>query len=1360
MSKQTASVDRWAAYRLCPRALTDPGTSISGARPEVRPTPSGRRLPGRPWVVVACVSLLVCVGLLTATPAAASGPRATPADDARSELDDAVREGTSHASAEDPAALLPPRTFRERRLGRRNARWSRFFSKREAKAKAKAEPEAVEVVRPSDTDDAPVWSNRWSRAFVPIAEADAQTTVTPAPRVLSLGSVEGSFQATPAAPGTLAMSTLAPPPADPTAPETAEPEDDNRDNRRRRDAQAPTLLRKAGVPPFWIEREYDTHTTKAVAFPPFFVHRTPKPDHPERFLHLTPLSYAWYSKSKQRRRAFSPLLFFGGFSERKSQWAFVPLLMGYRRLGEQYNFGQFPLVWAWGTKFVRNLLVAPFHYQQKAPDGYRGVSALLLWYGHRNLQDADIGNDKRHFVAAPVFWRFSRGLKTFDFALLYIGGENKLSGLEHRTVFPLFLWQSREFGNHRELWTLPFIRRRDSARRMAAWAVPPALTFKHEGPDRSLLSATPLFWRGDNRLKGSRFTMAGLFGRYVDPRQSSTFVAPVWFRFTDRERNAATNLIVPLGVTRRTGDRLAVYSLLGGGGKTKDGWAAFALPVLGAAGRTGEGTKYQGALGVLWHVDRPATEDAPRRNTFVLGPAAYAQIRGSAEGRQTRIGIPPLLTFGQFGGPKRYQVVTPLLWHVREKTADRDRRTLVAAGLYHHRLKTAEGSQMDGGLPPLFFYGNGVQRRYAVVPWLLTGDFANPKDDTRLTLSPLYVRSSSPTHRTQGFAGIAWDVQYAGERHSVVAPLYYRRQVGDRTLTLTPVGARFKRGNDIYAVFGPYARRRVAGQDGAGILPIAWWDRRTVEGGTATHLVVAPLLLHRRTPTDDFDMWTPLVWRRNVRIGKPRKNLAVVPFYFRQRQAEGVDVDAGLGFFYSRDDRRRTHTLVAGPAFHRLSRKGLHSGVAPLYWWHDSETKRRLIALPTIIHVEDKAKDQHTTIAAPFWFDRQLANGRRAWGAFPFLFGGRRLHNFTRFSVAPPGYFDIFRLQRNTRFTGHAPLLFRYQKCGFQTDDDPRCQYTLWGSAPFFLYGKDGHGRRTHGSLVYYWDRRPEGWRIWTPVFGLTNHPGDLLAWYAGPAGVRTSQTHRRVFAFPLYYRKKHRLQDSSLTLVAPPVFVSRRREDRRFFEAGLVLWQFRELHRVSTAVLPPVFFHSYSYKQRRMYWVAPLFYRDNNMGKDRTFTAIAPALYTQVRRGENLDFVQFPLVWHIERGANQGTFGAFLWWDIRVKDKLFQLVPGAYARWADKDKDTKIVGPFLGWWSKGKGEFEGDRHWRALFGVFGAGVENGRKYRAILGRKIDAGAAPAVSGEASGGASVRGRGGATTPEKPKRVPRRIRKRR
>jgi len=1100
---------------------------------------------------------------------------------------------------------------------------------------------------------------------------------------------------------------------------------------------APELLSKRGVPPFWFEREYPTHTTRAIAFPPLFVHREPKRGHPEAFFHADlSFTFGWYTETTARRHWLNPIaLTYGYRSERKTIFGAVPLLMAYRRVGEQFNFGQFPLVWWWGTRLVRNVLVIPFHYQQRAPESFRAVSGIVAWYGHKDLHDADLTNDRRYLVVAPVFWRFQKGLRRFDISPLYVGGKNELRGVRHMSVLPLFHWQSREFGNRRELWTLPWIRRVDEARRRRAWAVPLALTFDHRDPDREVFAATPLFWRTRNHLVGSQLWLAGPLYRYTDPEQRNMALVPVWWRFHDTLTDRTTSVIAPLALSLRGPGELRVYTLLGGGGRTQDGWRMAVPPLLTFAGKSDRGVRWQGVAGLLWHVRQPDEAGVRGRDAWVLGPAGY--LARDAEG--TRLGLVPALSFFKWGGTKRYQVVTPLLVHVHDTDPAHPRRTVVLGAFYHHATGGPAGQQFDGGLAPLFFYGRGSQRNYGVIPWLLLGDVTDVAEQRRLTISPLFVRSKGPDHRTLGMGLIAWDVKRgADERHSVLFPVYYRRRLHGAELTLTPLGGRLARGETVTTVWGPYVRRREGERDVRGVLPLVYVGRRPVEGGTARHVVVAPLVLQRRTPSDDLDMWTPLVWRSEIRGERPRRGLAVVPFYFRQRQPGGVDVDAGLPFFWSRDERRRTHTLVAGPTFHRLSRTHLHTGTFPLYWWMDSKDKRRLLALPMTVHVEDKAHDSHTTISVPFWFDRKQVNGRRTWGAFPFMFGGRRIASFTRFSVAPPGFFDVFRLRRNARFTGYVPILFRYQKCGFRAEDDDRCRYTLWGSAPLFLYGRDGLGRVTHGSLVYYWDRRPGGsFRIYTPLFGVNNDPGKTLAWYAGPVSVRTTNIWRRTLAFPVFYRRAHRLEKRSLTLAVPPLYVARERKDRRFFEAGLVVWQFRQPHRVATAVVPPLFFHSHAYAERRLTWLMPLFVRDDHWAKDSAFTGIGPVLYFQRRRGEDLDFVQFPLLWHIERGDSQGTFGAFAWWDIRTrKGKTFQMVPGAYFRFANRKRDTKVVGPGLGWWTRGRGPNEGDLHWRVLFGLFGGGHEKGQRYLSFFGGRIPrgpvAGPSPAPAEQAA----------------------------
>ena len=1074
------------------------------------------------------------------------------------------------------------------------------------------------------------------------------------------------------------------------------------------------LLRGKSVPPFWIDRQWTTHRTRALTFPPVFFHRAPTAGHPEKLAHFDlSLTTGWYSQRKAKRRYVSPLaLFYGSFSERTSAWGAGALLMGYKRVGEQFNFGQFPLVWRWGNKQVKNLVVAPFHYHQKTPDGLRGFDVLLFWYGRKNLADADPLNDLRYFVGAPLFVQVSRGVKRTTVGVpFYLGGSDKLRGLTHRTVFPFAHWQSREFGNRHELWTLLYVQRSDTARKRRAWAVPPLLTFQQRSPEGSLTAVTPLVWRSENLDKGSVAWAVFPWVSYRDPEQRNRVLFPLYWQFDALKTGARSALLFPLGgATRRPGG----------------GFGLVLPPLLTIARHDPKGRSFQVVTPLFWRFrDRKAFNGQGSQQIVVPPLFVYNQ-----QGPRRDVAALPLLSFFGRDATRRYQVIAPLLFgHVRDRDPQRAHDTWVLGPLYVKRTEGATGKGWHAGLLPLVAAGSDDTLRYTVIPPLLFGDVTNVKEQRRLTLSPLFARSKGPDHRTLGVLNLFWDVKRAGdERHSVLFPLYYRRQKDGRALTMTPLGGGLRTKDRLTWMATPllYGARDTSGPVAArrssfGLVPLVFQDRRPVEGGVANNLVVVPLFARHRAPSEDLDMWSPLVWRTRTGGEKPRKNLAVFPFYFRQRQPGGVDLDAGMvpPFFYSRDPQRRTHTLIAGPFFHRLSRKQVNTGVVPLAWWMDSAESRRLVSLPLIVHMADKLKREHTTIAVPFWFDRRRGNGKRTWVALPFVIGTHGQFNFTRFSVAPPGYVDVFRLGKNYRFTGHAPLLFRYQKCGFREEDDDRCRYTLWGSFPLFLAGSDGLGRRTHGALgLYYFDRDKGGKRLYTLLGGANVRPGERLTWYALNTGRSVTRTHATTVVFPLLFRKAHRTEDRSTTVVLPPLFVARHQEDYRWFEAGLLLWHFRRPHKVATAIIPPIFYASHSFAERRLTWVAPLFLRDNNWAKDSSLTIVPPALVVQRRRGQDSDWVQFPLLWHIERGDNVGTVGLPVWWDITRKRARTQVVPALFARHTKKDRAVTVLGPGLGWWTRQTGKQKA-LHWRALFGIVGGGNEAGQRYFSLVGARI-----------------------------------------
>lgn len=1144
-----------------------------------------------------------------------------------------------------------------------------------------------------------------------------------------------------------------PPQPEPASP-TTDPEDDD-------DATAiaepgsedafaletPTLQATRNVPPFYIERRFDTHTTKALTFPPLFVHREGTEEHPEKLFHADlSFTFAYYAKTRRKKRWMNPLvLYFGGYSEHKTTWAALPLLMGYRRVGEQFNFGQFPMVWWWGNEHVKNLFVFPLHYHKKAPDKLFGASGLLFWYGNANLDDQNLDNDRRHFVAAPIYFRFQKGLRTIDASPLYFSGRNLTTGITHRTLLPFFHWQSREFGNRKELWTIPWIRRTDEARQRKAWALPLLLTFRDRNPDRDLTMATPLVWRHRNSLMDRTTWVAGIGGAVDDPDQHVSWVAPLWWRFADKRADTSLSVLAPLAFWRDSPDRLSVHTLAlsvwknRGDGLEGRGGGGGSLPALTWIHVSPLRSRQVVLGGVFWRAVDRDEDGVAQRSRWGVGPLVYHTRRGlvGEDTFKARLGLPPLLTFAGRTGNRSHQVVTPLYWHFRDRTPGAEHNTFVIPPLYVQ--KRAQGFR--AGLPPLFVAANDERLRYAVIPGLLFGHVEDKLEQTERTIFPLFVRTKTPTSRVLGAGVIAWDYRRehaladgTSERHrdSVLFPLYYRRQRGDQTLHISPLGGALRRpdGTTWLGTLA-YGFNRTD-KRGGGLLPLIHHEVRLDDAGekVGSTSVVFPLFVRDRRPERDLDIWTPLIWRGQVRGPKPRNNLAIVPLYFGQRQRDGIDVDASVGFFWSRDKIRRTHTLVAGPFYHRLTREKLITGFGPLSYWEDSMKRRLLVVPPLIVSLENKETQERTTVAVPLWFDRVQRSGRRVWMAFPFAVGVHRKHDFTRAGVAVPLFYDIHRLRKNFRFTGVVPLLFRYQKGGFQLDDAPEDRYTLWGSFPLFFYGKDGHGRRTHSALGLYWfDKSDEGFKFFTLLGGAAQKPGKALTWYAPLVYRKVTNEQATTFIWPLFaYHKGYRkgadgkpYKDISTTWVLPPLYVGRHKEDRSWWQSTLLVWQFKRPHKVSTAVVPPIFFLQDAYKERRLHWLLPLYVRDNNMAKGEKWTAVIPGLYVQHRNTKHNNAVQFPLLWHFENQKRRVTIGAFAWYDVRspIKQTQTQVLPLLYARRKTPDKVGHMIGPGLATWRR---EADGQApalHWRALFWIVGGGNDAEGRYMWLFGAKI-----------------------------------------
>jgi hypothetical protein len=251
---------------------------------------------------------------------------------------------------------------------------------------------------------------------------------------------------------------------------------------------------------------------------------------------------------------------------------------------------------------------------------------------------------------------------------------------------------------------------------------------------------------------------------------------------------------------------------------------------------------------------------------------------------------------------------------------------------------------------------------------------------------------------------------------------------------------------------------------------------------------------------------------------------------------------------------------------------------------------------------------------------------------------------------------------------------------------------------------------------------------VLTLLGGGGSYPKRRAFWYAGPIFRDVTKHWATTAVFPVFFHKQHRRASAqrSTTVVLPPLFIGKRNGDKRWWEGGALVWQFRSPVQVTTAVVPPIFLHQHAYRERRLTWLLPIFAHDDRMGVGKRFTSVLPLLAfdSEDRVERRRRFVQFPLVWHFAR-RDRTTIGALAWFDIRREGRTTQVVPAALVRRVDAKGTLGIVGPALAWWSKSPEGMPRETAVRVLFGLFGGGEKEGRRYAVIFGAKIDRGPAP-----------------------------------
>ncbi len=709
---------------------------------------------------------------------------------------------------------------------------------------------------------------------------------------------------------------------------------------RRSDPQGSTT---ALFPFFWHFRDAETGAT-ATALLPLFAHRSGPRDTstivgPVYWRHFTnggwsgglfPIAYFGENAGGNHAVVF-PLfwhlaeagssttvlfpLFYRHRDPHGSDTAVTPLFYTGEHAGESYAV-LFPLLFRFASERRQtSTTITPLGFAEHDPDGTSvaigPIVPLLYWRS---------GQNRSHFALVPLIWHFSD--RQADKSTTVIGPywHRHWGGETTDALFPLLYYRrgARPGGDDQTSVTLfpLFYYRRDAEKRLfvsllgasvqgrqsSGGFVGPYVWFKNANFDASFIPLlyTDILRRADGqhltnwgpvfRVEGPGYKARGifpLFGRYVDAKETDTWIVPSYFRMR-RTNGDGVDTLPPL----------FWHSSFGGRTTTIVGpYFERTTPVASTFG--------------LFPLFLRSTN--PQRTLTVVPPLLLYQ-RSSADG--TRDWFSCLLFFHDRDPAGTVNALFPIYWSDVKK----DRRTDVVFPIFWHFANTAlDSSSTLAG--PFYWSHDKATRTRGLLPiaWYSRNDATG---DASQALLPLFYEGHGRDHfslytavagyHRRGpshfwYAGPALHTDSPSSSFSMLAPLWFSHtnKATETTTTVIPPLLHVSRGNpesglsSTLLLFWHY--RDIATSAYLGVplyydvhqyrlarttmlLPI--FVRHDNEIEQETHWV-APLLLFYRhsTPTDATTVWFPLVW--DFKRG-PDRTTVVFPFYFRSQSIDHV----------------------------------------------------------------------------------------------------------------------------------------------------------------------------------------------------------------------------------------------------------------------------------------------------------------------------------------------------------------------------------------------------------------------------------------------------------------------------------------
>ena len=974
-----------------------------------------------------------------------------------------------------------------------------------------------------------------------------------------------------------------------------------------------------------------------------------------------------------------------------------------------------PLNFAWRDRDDKHLLAIPFFYQNAKPEGGTFASWLgyasvdgqattgsflwLYWYGRSKASSYDVvfpllwsfRSPTANTTILPPLFHFRSGDTTVGtFALLGWWASNAKNKSNWQLALPFYFRKSNDDGARTfHLWPVGTYTRDDKAgSRHLSMLLPPIFYWR----DKTGETDYELLYYHHHDIPGdAHTTIVGPYYQRDDPAGATRALFPLFWYFRD-SATGATAHFSPFHFRRNSPDEkltAAGVLLLQGYYRsfTDGGWSAGLSPFAFFGSR--KDRSHAVVFPLFWRFRKA---DAVSTLCFPLFYAASDKTTSNTI-------VFPLLYFSGTDGRDSYRIQVPFYWNLVDGRGGTS--TTVTPLYFRHEDRWGYAA----GIPPLFFWGGGQQRHFAIFP--LFWWFRDDAQDRTTTVVGNYLHRRHGGETTDAFFPLFHYRRGAkpggtDETSLTLFPLFHYRRNAQATLFASPLAIWSRTAERQVGFLGPYFWYRDQTVAARGV-PLLFLDHTQLDTGERTRMW-GPYVAFDG-PTHQARALFPL-W---AHYQNPKETgTYVFPTVFRLRKTDGYQLDTLFPLLWlSRSPT--SHTTLVGPYFTHHSPAGTSSGLIPLYL-SSHGAKTDLLVSPLFVAHKNREKDTSRVVSWLYYQSRDRDGMFRV--AFPLWW--QKTDENKSMAVGFPLYWHFADRRTSTSMSLLGPLYWA-------RNGSERTR----GLLPLTWYSRDEQNRSSsHAFLPVFYERHsPRSLTVLTLLGGYSRSP-DSHWWYVGNFLWRDSWKSTFNTFFPLWFYHRAKPTETRTLVIPPLLHYSRTSPERSLSSWFLLLWHQSSVTSSATYGLPLVYdFHSYH--QSRFTMVLPLFFRYRNETTG-TATTIAP-LYFRYSSPTDSTTIAFPLLWRFWSPERSTTLVFPFYVGVRRPTFAASYVfPNVYYRKGlGTEAGTSHLFVFPFWESEVKRP--GDYMWEALLGVVGWERIGRNRFLKLLFIPFELEAAPAA---------------------------------